>query len=161
MRDRGIVKGPEHVHERVGISVSRHVDQRLRATGSARNRQVGKFHGCRYPLFRVVHRGEPVESPVGNLGHANRGLALAVCAPRGLLEAGHELKERGLAAGTRSYERRSEHEKPRILTRWWQGAGASDNRSARSDTGLHGPARRSGVAASRAYDRWGDGKANI
>src|SRR5713101_5301375 len=119
MRDRGIAKGPEHVHERVGISVSRDVDERLSATGSARNRQVGKFHGRRYPLSRVVHRGEPVESPIGNLGHANRGLAPAVYAARGLLDAGHELKERGLAAGSGAYERRSEHEKPRILTRWW------------------------------------------
>src|SRR6185436_6190506 len=60
-------------------------------------------------LARVVHRGELVEAGVGDFGDPDRRFALAVRGAARFLDAGHELEEGGLAAGTEADERCPEH----------------------------------------------------
>ena len=57
-----------------------------------------------------------IETLVGHLGDADRHVALAVRRAPGLLGAGHQLEEGGLAAGSESDEGSAKHERARIVS---------------------------------------------
>ncbi len=109
MRHRRILEGANDVHEGVGVLVGGDVDERRGAAGARRHREVGELHRRRHPLLRVVHRREAIEPRVGHLRDADGRLALAVRRAPGFPDAGHELKEGGLAAGSEANEDCSEH----------------------------------------------------
>jgi hypothetical protein len=98
MGARGIVERANNVDERVGVLVRDDIHQRLRSCASGRGSQIRELDRRRYALPRVVHLGEAIQPPVGHFRNANRGFAPSVRRARDVLGAGHELKERGLAA---------------------------------------------------------------
>ena len=110
VRHGRILERAQHVDERVGVLVGDDVDERLRAGRLPGGRQVGELDGRRHALPRVEHRREPVEPRVGHFRDADERLALAVRRARRFRGAGHELEERGLAAGTEADEGCPKHE---------------------------------------------------
>src|SRR5262249_44634363 len=109
MRDGWISERTQDVHERVGVLVRGDVDQRLGDARRAGCREIREFNRRRDALLRLIHRRQRIEARVGHLRDADRRLALAVLAARRFAGAGHELKKRGLAAGTEADERCPEH----------------------------------------------------
>jgi hypothetical protein len=110
-----VVERADDVNQRVRVLVGHHVDERLRAAALPGRREIGELDGRRNPLFRVVHRGQPIEPGIGHLRDPDRHVALPVRGAAGLLGARHQLKQGGFAAGPEADEGRSEHENPRIV----------------------------------------------
>src|SRR5262245_11365597 len=107
MRNCLVVKGAHDVHERVGVLVAGHVDERLR-TGPRGADDVGELDRRGHALPRVVHGSEAVEARVGDFGGADVDVAFAWGRLAG---GGHELKEGCLAVAIQADERRTEHER--------------------------------------------------
>ena len=109
MRDRRIVERAQNVNERVGILECGDVDERLAAPGLDGHRDIRELDGRRHAFFRVVHRGQAIETGVRHLRNADRRLAFAVRDARRLPNAGHELKESGFSGLAKSDKRRTQH----------------------------------------------------
>ena len=79
MRNRRIPKGADHVHQRVGVLVSRHVDQRLRAAAAGAIRSVNstvagtRFRGLCIAVSVSSRASGPWRCPIADVALAARG----------------------------------------------------------------------------------------
>src|SRR5262245_52796729 len=88
--------------------------------------EIREFDGRRHAFPRVVHRGEAIQPFIGHLRDPDNSLGLPRRSPCRVANAGHELKEGGLAAGTEADESSPKHRwRVRMVAREhtiaWQG----------------------------------------